>query len=158
MDLLAAEEHERGRNTTVVLDEAHLLGADQLEELRLLTNSEMDSHSPFACLLVGQPTLRRRIKLGTFAALDQRITLRYGMHGMTDNETASYIAHHLQLAGRSDTLFSDDAIALIHQVSRGLPRAVNNLAVQALVAAFGADKTIVDESAARAAVTEVTTE
>jgi type II secretory pathway predicted ATPase ExeA len=61
-------------------------------------------------------------------------------------------------AGRSDTLFSDDATALIHQTSRGLPRAVNNLAIQALVAAFGADKTIVDESAARAAVTEVTTE
>ena len=55
----------------------------------------MDCHSPFACLLVGQPTLRRRIKLGTFAALDQRITLRYAMNGMTDKETASYIAHHL---------------------------------------------------------------
>ena len=90
----------------------------------------MDSHSPFACLLVGQPTLRRRIKLGTFAALDQRITLRYAMNGMTTTETASYIAHHLALAGRSDTLFSDDAVALIHQVSRGLPRAVNNLAVK----------------------------
>ena len=48
MDLLAAEEHERGRITILVLDEAHLLDADQLEELRLLTNSEMDSHSPFA--------------------------------------------------------------------------------------------------------------
>ncbi len=48
MDLLAAEEHERGRTTILVLDEAHLLDADQLEELRLLTNSEMDSHSPFA--------------------------------------------------------------------------------------------------------------
>jgi type II secretory pathway predicted ATPase ExeA len=93
MDLLAAEDHERGRNTILVLDEAHLLAADQLEELRLLTNSEMDSHSPFACLLVGQPTLRRRIKLGTFAALDQRITLRYAMNGMTDTETTSYIAH-----------------------------------------------------------------
>src|SRR3954468_20406721 len=76
MNLLAAEEHERGRTTILVLDEAHLLDADQLEELRLLTNSEMDSHSPFPCLLLGQPTLRRRIKLGTFAALDQRITLR----------------------------------------------------------------------------------
>lgn len=158
MDLLAAEEHERGRHTTLVLDEAHLLGADQLEELRLLTNSEMDSHSPFACLLIGQPTLRRRIKLGTFAALDQRITLRYAMTGMTGPETASYIAHHLKLAGRSDTLFSDDAIALIHQVSRGLPRAVNNLAVQALVAAYAGKKAIVDESSARAAVTEVTAE
>jgi type II secretory pathway predicted ATPase ExeA len=118
----------------------------------------MDSHSPFACLLVGQPTLRRRIKLGTFAALDQRITLRYAMNGLTDTETSSYISHHLKLAGRSDTLFSDDATALIHQVSRGLPRAVNNLAVQALVAAYASKKNIVDESSARAAVAEVTAE
>jgi type II secretory pathway predicted ATPase ExeA len=130
VELLAAEDHERGRTVVLVLDEAHLLEADQLEELRLLTNADMDSHSPFAALLVGQPTLRRRIKLGTFAALDQRIGLRYAMTGRTDTETASYLAHHLKLAGRSDTLFSDDATALIHQISRGLPRAVNNLAVQ----------------------------
>ena len=157
-DLLAAEEHERGRTTILVLDEAHLLSPDQLEELRLLTNADMDSHSPFACLLVGQPTLRRRIKLGTFAALDQRISLRYAMAGMTDTETAGYLTHHLKLVGRSDTLFSDDATALIHQVSRGLPRAVNNLAVQALVAAYADSKAIVDESSARAAVAEVTAE
>ena len=157
-DLLAAEDHERGRTVVLVLDEAHLLDAGQLEELRLLTNADMDSHSPFAGLLVGQPTLRRRIKLGTFAALDQRIALRYAMTGMTVDETGSYIAHHLRLAGRSDTLFSDDAITLIHQVSRGLPRAVNNLAVQSLVAAYATNKKIVDESSARVAVTEVTTE
>jgi type II secretory pathway predicted ATPase ExeA len=157
-DLLAAEDHERGRTVILVLDEAHLLDTTQLEELRLLTNADMDSHSPFACLLVGQPTLRRRIKLGTFAALDQRIALRYAMGGMTDTETKSYLDHHLTLAGRSDTLFSDDAIALIHQVSRGIPRAINNLAIQALVAAYASDKTIVDESSTRAAIAEVTTE
>jgi len=157
-DLLAAEDHERGRTVVIVLDEAHLLDTDQLEELRLLTNADMDSHSPFAALLVGQPTLRRRIKLGTFAALDQRIALRYTITGMTADETRSYVGHHLKLAGRSDTLFSDDALALIHQVSRGLPRAINNLAVQALVAAYATNKTIVDESSARAAVAEVTTE
>lgn len=55
-------------------------------------------------------------------------------------------------------MFSDDALALVHQVSRGLPRAVNNLAVQSLVAAFATKKAIVDESSARAAVTEVTAE
>ena len=157
-EMLAAEEHERGRGVVLVLDEAHLLGADQLEELRLLTNADMDSHSPFACLLVGQPTLRRRIKLGTFAALDQRIALRYAMGGMLPEETKSYLTHHLGLAGRTDTLFSDDATTLIHQVSRGLPRAVNNLAVQSLVAAYATNKSIVDESSARAAVTEVTTD
>jgi type II secretory pathway predicted ATPase ExeA len=155
---VATEEHERGRTVVLVIDEAHLLDTDQLEGLRLLTNADMDSHSPFGCLLVGQPTLRRRIKLGTFAALDQRIALRYAMTGMNPDETKGYLTHHLKLAGRSDTLFSDDAVALIHQVSRGLPRAVNNLAIQALVAAFAASKAIVDESSARAAVTEVTTE
>lgn len=155
-DLLAAEEHERGRTVVLIVDEAHLLSADQLEELRLLTNADMDSHSPFAALLIGQPTLRRRIKLGTFAALDQRISLRCHMTGMSHEETKSYISHHLKLAGRSDTLFSDDAVSLIHQTSRGLPRAVNNLALQSMIAAFATGKSIVDQSSAQAAVTEVT--
>jgi type II secretory pathway predicted ATPase ExeA len=157
-EALAAEEAERGKRVVLIVDDAQLLDADQLEELRLLTNAEMDSHSAFACVLVGQPTLRRRMKLGAFAALDQRIALRYAMAGMDLAETGAYVGHHLKLAGRSDTLFSDDAVALIHQVSRGLPRAVNNLAVQSLVAAFADNKAIVDESSARAAVTEVTAE
>ncbi len=123
-----------------------------------MANSEMDSHSPFSCLILGQPTLRRRIRLGTFAALDQRIALRYHIDGMELAETGAYIKHHVGLAGRSDPLFSDDAVALIHQTSRGVPRAVNNLAVSALVAAYAESKGIVDESSARSAVAEVTSE
>lgn len=156
-EAIATEEAERGRRVVLVVDEAHGLSLEQLEALRYLTNSEMDSHSPFACLLLGQPTLRR-IKLGAFAALDQRIALRYHLEGMDLAETAGYIKHHLNLAGRSDPLISDDAVALIHQTSRGIPRAVNNLAVQALVAAFAEGKGIVDESSARAAVADVTSE
>ena len=121
----------------------------------MLTNHDLDRWSPFACLLVGQPTLRRKIKLGVLAALDQRIALRYTMPGMTTEETAGYLRHHLRLAGRDDTLFSDDAAAAIHQTSRGYPRAVNNLAVQALIAAFADNKSIVDESSTRAAISEV---
>lgn len=101
------------------------------------------------------------------AATDE--TRRAGRPGSTDrtalrhapddpDETGSYLRHHLALAGRSDTLFSDDALALIHQTSRGYPRAVNNIAVQALVATFAADKAIVDEKSARTAVAEVTAE
>jgi type II secretory pathway predicted ATPase ExeA len=135
-----------------------MLDAGQLEGLRLLSSAEMDSHAPFACLLVGQPTLRRRIRLIAFAALDQRVALRYSMTGMEREETGSYIAQHLKIAGRSDTLFSDDSLDLIHQVSRGLPRSVNNLAVQSLVAAFADNKAIVDESSTRAAVAEVSAE
>jgi type II secretory pathway predicted ATPase ExeA len=77
---------------------------------------------------------------------------------MTAADTGAYIAHHLKLAGRADTLFSDDAVARIHKAARGLPRAVNNLAVQALIAAYANGAAIVDDKAARAAVTEVTSE
>lgn len=157
-EALATEQAERGRTPVLIIDEAHLLDHPQLEALRMLTNHNMDSTSPFTCLLVGQPTLRRRMKLGVLAALDQRIGLRYAMPAMTGEETTGYLRHHLALAGRTDTLFSDDAVTLIHQTSRGYPRAVNNLAVQALIAAFATDKTIVDESSVRAAIAEVTAE
>lgn len=155
-DALAAEVHERGKHVVMVLDEGHLLASDQLEELRLLTNAEMDSTNPFALVLVGQPTLRHRLRLGAFVALDQRVALRYAIPPMTQTDTADYIAHHLKLAGRADTLFSDDATSRIHQASRGLPRAVNNLAVQALIAAYANKAAIVDDKAARAAIAEVT--
>jgi type II secretory pathway predicted ATPase ExeA len=152
---LIAERDERGRTPVLILDEAHLLSYEQLETIRMLTNQAMDQDSPLAVLLVGQPTLRRQMKLAVLAALEQRTALRYTMPPMTASETTSYIKHHLALAGRSDTLFSDDAVTLIHTTARGYPRAVNNLALQALVATYAANKSIVDEAAARAAVTEV---
>jgi len=157
-DLLATETIERGKKVVLVIDEAHLCSPEQLEGLRLLMNVELDSLSPFALVLCGQPTLRRRIRLGAFAALDQRIALRYHLAGMTREETDSYLSHHLSLAGRSDRLFSDDAVNLVHQVARGLPRMVNNLAIQSLVAAYAEKKAIVDESSARMAVAEITDE
>jgi type II secretory pathway predicted ATPase ExeA len=155
-DLLAAETDEKNKAVTLIVDEAHLLSPEQLEQLRLLTNADMDSRSPLTLILLGQPTLRRQLKLGRFAALDQRIGLRYHLDGLPLDETVAYVKHHLAIAGRSDPLFSDDALALIHQTSRGIPRAINNLAVQALIAAYADGKGIVDEQAAKTAVTEVT--
>ncbi len=158
VDAITAESTEPGKRVVVIVDEAHLLGADQLEELRLLTSYEMDSVSPFALVVVGQPTLRTRLRLGAFAALDQRIVMRYSIPPMTAPDTADYIAHHLKLAGRSDTLFSDDAIARIHKASRGLPRAVNNLAIHALTCAYANQAAVVDDKAARTAINEVSAE
>jgi type II secretory pathway predicted ATPase ExeA len=139
----------------LIIDEAHLLDHAQLESVRMLTNHDLDSRTPFATVMIGQPTLRRMIKLGVLAALDQRIAVRYQMTGMTPGETTSYISHHLELAGRATPLFSDDALALIHDTSRGKPRTAGNLALAALIATFAAGKKLADESAARAAVTEV---
>ena len=95
--LLAAEEQERRRRVVLIMDEAHLLTPEQLEELRLLTNAEMDSQSPFALLLVGQPTLARQLRLGIFAALDQRIGMRYQLTAMDLGESVQYLRHHLAL-------------------------------------------------------------
>jgi type II secretory pathway predicted ATPase ExeA len=157
-ELLAAESAERGKRVVVIIDEAHLLDAESLEGIRCLSNMGMDQTAPFCLLLLGQPTLRRKLRNGTFTALDQRIAVRYTIGGLTPAETMSYVQHHLALAGRSDTLFSDDAIGLIHDTARGLPRLINNLAVAALIATFAQKKTIVDESAARAAVAEISNE
>jgi len=157
-DLLATENNERGRLPVLVIDEAHLLSNTQLEDLRLLTNTEMDSESPLAVLLIGQPTLRRRIKLGVFAALDQRITTRCHIDGMNLPDTKTYISHRLRLAGRSEPLFSDSAIALIHKHSRGRPRAINNLGLNSLIASYGAKKSMVDPEAVNQAITDITDE
>ena len=155
-DLLAAEAAERHRRVVVIYDEAHLLEPDQLEELRLLTNSEMDSASPFAGILAGQPTLNRQLRMGTFAALDQRIATRFTVKPMDLAESAAYLRHHLKLAGRDEPLFADDAIARLHRVANGLPRALNNAAVAALIAAAAAGKDLIDDACAKKAVAELT--
>jgi type II secretory pathway predicted ATPase ExeA len=154
--LLAAEEAERHRRVVFVIDEAHLLSPEQLEELRLLSNSEMDSASPFAGLMIGQPTLSLRLRQGVFAALDQRISVRYSIPGMDLAESVGYLRHHLAVAGRADNLIADDAAARLHRYSSGLPRALNNAATAALMAAAAEGKGIVDDACAKKAVSELT--
>ncbi|MEV7152723.1 AAA family ATPase [Streptomyces sp. NPDC093084] len=151
-DLLTTENSERGSVLVLIIEEAHLLDHEHLEAIRMLTNYEMDSSSPLACLSIGQPTLRHKIKLGVLAALDQRIQVPHNIPSITGEETASYLVHHLGLAGRTDTFFTDDAIPLLHDTARGYPRIVNNLAVQALLSVYAEGKLIVDETSARAAV------
>ena len=155
-DLLAAEAAERHRRVVLILDEAHLLDPAQLEELRLLTNSEMDSASPFAGILVGQPTLSRQLRMGVFAALDQRIATRFSIRAMDLAESAAYLRHHLSLAGREEPLLADDAIARLHRVSGGLPRALNNAATAAIIAGAAAGKDLTDDTCAKKAVAELT--
>jgi type II secretory pathway predicted ATPase ExeA len=154
--LLAAEEHERHRRVILLIDEAHLLSPEQLEEVRLLSNAELDSASPFAGILLGQPTLAARLRQGVFAALDQRISVRYSLGGMDLAESVAYIRHHLALAGRADPLVADDAAARLHRYSNGLPRALNNAATAALMAAAADGKGLVDDTCAKKAIAELT--
>jgi type II secretory pathway predicted ATPase ExeA len=153
---LAAEADERNRNVILAIDESHLMTGEQLDAVRMLTNHDLDSRSPLTIMLIGQPTLRRRLRVGDMAALDQRVQLRYHIPSpaLTPPEAGGYIRRHLEQAGRSDTIFSDDAVRAIHAQARGLPRAINRLAITALLAACAAGKTIVDESSARTAIAE----
>jgi type II secretory pathway predicted ATPase ExeA len=157
-ELLAAEESERHRRVIVAIDEAHLLSPAQLEEIRLLTNQDLDAASPFAGLMIGQPTLSRQLRMGMFAALDQRVSMRFRIPAMDLGESANYLAHHLALAGRRDPLIADDAVARLHRFSGGIPRALNNAATAALVTAAAEGKAIVDDACAKTAVAELTRE
>lgn len=157
-ELLDAEEHERHRRVVLVVDEAHLLSRDQLEELRLLTNADMDSRNPFALILVGQPTLARQLRMGVYAALDQRIATRYTIPPMDLAESANYLKHHLALVGRSDPVFAEDAISRLHRAAAGLARKLNNAATAALIAAAAEAKPVVDDACAKKAVAELTRE
>ena len=108
-ELLAAEYPSGASRIVLIIDEAQLLDAESLEGVRCLSNMGMDQTAPFCLLLLGQPTLRHRLRQSAFAALDQRIAVRYAIAGL-DARRHQLRAHHLALAGRSDTLFSDDAL------------------------------------------------
>lgn len=124
-----------GRRVVTIVDEAHLLSDTTLEELRLLTNSDFDQGSPMAMILLGQLSLRNRLREPVFAALNQRIRYRYALEGFSLEECIAYIRHRLIGAGGSPELFTDGALKLIFEASGGIPREVNNIALCCLLKA-----------------------
>lgn len=134
----------QGKTPVFILDEAHLMDHETLQELILITNFQMDSRLPFILILIGQPDLREKLKRRMHEPLSQRITLRYHMTGLSLEEARSYLLHHLKIAGRSDPLFEDNAFEVLHQLSLGLPRKLNNLATAAMTTAMAKKKTLVD--------------
>lgn len=119
----------------LIVDEAHLLRNDVLEELRLLTNYNMDSDNRLCLILVGHPELRRRLGMGVHEALAQRIVVRAAVPGLTRDEVPVYLQHLLRLAGTELPLFDPPAVEALFQASSGLPRKLNLLAHHALLAA-----------------------
>lgn len=135
---------EDGRTPVVILDEAHKLPPALLDELRMLTNFNMDATPVFSLLLAGHPDLSRLLSRRGNEALAQRIGCRYHLTGMDWDETKAYVAHHLKLAGVTRPVFTDDALRLLFQHSQGIPRRVNTLAVQALEASYLQEQELVN--------------
>lgn len=140
----------------VVVDEAQHLRPDVLEDLRLLTNYEMDSQNRLCLLLIGQAELRRRLAMAVHEPLNQRIVVRYHVTGLTRDEMPAYLAHQLKLAGTDLPLFEPAAVEATFQATNGLPRRINLLAHHALLAAaVGRSKAVTAEHV-QAALPEVT--
>ena len=134
----------QGKTPCFILDEAHLMDHETLTELILITNFQMDSKVPFILVLIGQPDLRDKLKRRMHEPLNQRISLRYHMAGLSLEEARSYLMHHLKIAGRTDPLFDEPAIDVLNQLSLGLPRKINNLARGAMMVAQAQKKTQID--------------
>ena len=119
----------------LILDEAHALRSDVLEEIRLLTNYAMDAQNRLCLLFCGQTELRRRVGMSVHEALNQRIVVRYHLPPLSRDELDPYLVHLLRRAGTELPLFDPPAIEAIFQATQGLPRRVNLLAHHTLIAA-----------------------
>jgi len=125
--------------TVLVVDEAHHLSADILEEIRLLTNLETAQAKLLQILLVGQPELDDQLDSIELRQLKQRIAFRSQLAPLDANETKGYIERRLQLAGASSlvsTLFPQQTIAAVYRHTRGIPRLINTVCENALIAAY----------------------
>lgn len=147
--------YEEKREPVLILDEAQLIPSKQtFDEIRLLTNFQLDDQNLLSVVLVGQPELEARLERAAYAPLRQRIGMRYRLGALNEEETAQYIDHRIRVAGGTRNPFSRDAIREIHAVSGGIPRVINTLATTALLDAFGEDAVTIDPSRIAAAARE----
>jgi general secretion pathway protein A len=125
--------------TVLIVDEAHHLSSDILEEIRLLSNLETDDDKLLQIVLVGQPELNEKLDSDGLRQLKQRIAIRTHLGSLDADETAQYIEQRLQIAGgvqNPDPLFSVQTITAVYRHSRGLPRLINTICDNALVTAY----------------------
>jgi type II secretory pathway predicted ATPase ExeA len=142
-------------NPVLIVDEAHHLRNEVLEDLRLLTNYAMDAERRLCLLLVGLTELRRRLRMAVHESLTQRIVVRYHLSGLTREETPAYLSHRLQLAGCTLPIFEPAAVEALFQATQGLPRKLNAAAHYALSAAALAKSKQVSADHVQSAVEEL---
>lgn len=127
-----------------LLDEAHLLHQDVLEHLHILANHEWDARALLSLVLVGLPELRDRLALRKNRSLCSRIHTRVALAEASVADTAEYIAHRMQRAGCEREVFSSDALALLHEASRGHLRDLDRIATACLKLAHRKKVRIID--------------
>lgn len=122
-----------GVQPVVIVDEAHLLAREMLEEVRFLLNFKMDAQSPMSLILVGQSELWDRLRLQSFAAIRQRIDIQFKLGYYDRAQATEYITMHLQYSGVTEQIFTDVALDEIHRFSGGTARLINKICTHCLL-------------------------
>lgn len=150
------ELYSSGITPVLIIDEAQLISDRKVfEELRLLSNFQLDKENLLSIILVAQPDIRKRIRNRVYLPLRQRIGLYYHIGPLTEEEVKEYIEFRLKKAGRLEPLFTDGAIKRIYLYSGGIPRMINNIANIALLEGMGRERDIIDEAIVDAAASEL---
>lgn len=155
LNLYLLKQHAQGKRTVLVIDEAQNLRAEVLEQIRLLTNLEVATQKLLQIILIGQPELQAILARPELRQLTQRITARFHLTPLSKEETAAYIQHRLQIVGFKGELFSKGAVTMMHQLSGGVPRLVNNICERSMMGAYGENVHRIDKGLVRKAAGEV---
>jgi general secretion pathway protein A len=135
--------YHNGKTTVLIIDEAHLITDTQIhEEIRLLLNYQFDGNFLLTVILVGQPELRRIIR--NLTSLEQRLTIKFHLRNLSFEETKDYILFRMKHAGGRDSIFTLDAIKLIHEYANGTPRKINQICDMSLLVTSHEKKQNVD--------------
>jgi len=132
------------KTTLLIIDDAQHLRPQALDELRLLTNFHIDSKAPLSLILLAQPEFRTIVQLKALEAFRQRLTVRIHLTGLAQDEAGAYVKHQLEVAGRTDMLFTDEVITEIYQQAKGIPRLINTLCYECLLEIYQQHKNLVD--------------
>ncbi|MGE5866796.1 MAG: AAA family ATPase [Rhizobacter sp.] len=148
--------HAIGLSNILIIDEAQMLAAEVLEQLRLLTNLETNERKLLQIILIGQPELREMLARPELEQLAQRVTARFHLPALSEADTSKYIRHRLAVAGQAGLKpFDRKARRRIHQLTRGVPRRINLLCDRALLGAYAEGRKEVDAAILERAAKEV---
>lgn len=136
-------EYTAGRQVVLIVDEAQNLSSEALEEVRVLSNINNGKYRLLHIVLAGQPELRQVLSLPRHEQLMQRVSRVFHLLPLTRKETLQYIVHRLKVAGSRKAVFTLEACELIHDISQGVPRLINQLCDTSLVYAYGMKRRLV---------------
>ena len=141
LNQLLVEQAQQGRTTVLIVDESHNLEWEVLEEIRLLGNLENRNGKLLQIILAGQPELDRKLDAPNLRQLKQRIVLRCSLTPFTLRDAVEYMESRLARAGMaSQTVFSEELMAEIHQRTQGIPRVINAICDNLLLTAFAVEQ------------------